>query len=187
MEGSVAEFWEESHAGWNLTFRRLINDWEINSVGELLGFIQETRPDSGTTDTRIWIPDPKEGFSVRVCYNSWIAPSNRQFPRGSIWRSLPPLKIVWCMLGSIEQLLQVWPVLKLPVRGKKLVVAIPHAVIWSIWKSRNNAIFNEDKVAVHKIILLLKGLLFSWRELEWARNFRFESFIFNWDAMIQAL
>ncbi|OVA00197.1 hypothetical protein BVC80_8695g7 [Macleaya cordata] len=52
MEGSVAEFWEESqdNAGWNLTFRRLINDWEIDSVGELLGLIQETRPDPGSAE-----------------------------------------------------------------------------------------------------------------------------------------
>ncbi|OVA09793.1 Reverse transcriptase zinc-binding domain [Macleaya cordata] len=32
-------------------------------------------------------------------------------------------KIVWCMTNTVEQLLQVWPLLKLPARGKKLRLA----------------------------------------------------------------
>ncbi|OVA08022.1 hypothetical protein BVC80_1439g10 [Macleaya cordata] len=55
-------------------------------------------------------------------------------------------RINWCIPATISQVLHLWPKLKLPAKGKKLWFALPHAVIWTIWKTRNTAIFNGGKV-----------------------------------------
>ncbi|OVA18062.1 BTB/POZ-like [Macleaya cordata] len=79
--------------------------------------------------------------------------------------------ISWCIPQSVEQLLFMWPKVKLPAKGRKLWRTIPHAVIWTIWKTRNDVIFKGETRQFDKIILFFKGLIFHWsRSLDWANR-----------------
>ncbi|OVA05142.1 hypothetical protein BVC80_8895g8 [Macleaya cordata] len=70
--------------------------------------------------------------------------------------------ITACAPPTVELLLCSWHRFKLPVKGRKLWQAIPYAVIWTLWKTRNEAVFQNEEVSFPKIILLLKGTLFYW-------------------------
>ncbi|OVA03404.1 Reverse transcriptase zinc-binding domain [Macleaya cordata] len=96
--------------------------------------------------------------------------------------------ISWCIPQSVEQLLFMWPKVKLPAKGRKLWLTIPHAVIWTIWKTRNDVIFKGEIRQFDKIILFFKGLIFHWsRSLDWASRYRFEDFVFSWESLLKSM
>lgn len=62
----VTQLW--SPQGWNLTFRRALNDWEINRVAD---FLQILYAFPGTTvgpDLPNWKLHSKGSFTVKSCY-----------------------------------------------------------------------------------------------------------------------
>uniref|UniRef100_A0A0V0H523 Putative ovule protein n=1 Tax=Solanum chacoense TaxID=4108 RepID=A0A0V0H523_SOLCH len=62
----VAQVW--SPQGWNLIFRRAMNDWEINRVADLLQILNAYPGVIVGYDLPIWKLHSKGSFTVKSCY-----------------------------------------------------------------------------------------------------------------------
>ena len=65
-EASIAETW--TNEGWNIIFRRLLNDWEIESVASLLQRLNDFSGLNTSSDTIRWRHDRDGKFSVGRLY-----------------------------------------------------------------------------------------------------------------------
>jgi len=90
---TVAQVWTPQ--GWDLIFRRALNDWEISRVA---GLLQVLNPFPGVTegpDSPIWKLHNKGSFTVKSCY--WNMNHNRrmrmEWPWKLIWKIKIPLKV----------------------------------------------------------------------------------------------
>ena len=92
-EASIAEIW--TNQGWNIIFRRLLNDWEIESVASLLQRLNDFSGLNTSPDTIRWRHDRDRKFSVGRLYrrNLISQPGNIPGPWKQIWKSNIPTKI----------------------------------------------------------------------------------------------
>ncbi|WMV53982.1 hypothetical protein MTR67_047367 [Solanum verrucosum] len=94
----ISEIW--SQQGWNLVFRRLLNDWEIEGVIELLNMIEGFPSTNLETDSLLWIQHPDGRFSVDIWYK-WVLSvtgGRKTGPWSAVWKSVAPTKVkcfVW--------------------------------------------------------------------------------------------
>ncbi|KAK6796557.1 hypothetical protein RDI58_004258 [Solanum bulbocastanum] len=90
---TVAEVW--SNQGWNLSFRRPFNDWEIQRVVEFYRTLKQFRGGNTAQDCLEW-KDHKQGrFSVKGAYKKFN-PFNSQingWPWKMIWKAKIPYKV----------------------------------------------------------------------------------------------
>lgn len=63
---SVSQIW--SPQGWNLEFRRALNDWEISEIAGLLQLLSSFSGTSNCDDKPIWQLHSKGVFTVKSCY-----------------------------------------------------------------------------------------------------------------------
>ncbi|WMV30347.1 hypothetical protein MTR67_023732 [Solanum verrucosum] len=54
--------------GWDLRFRRRLNDWEINKVAELLITLEQYKDLTPNEDNLFWLPGKQDRFSVGSAY-----------------------------------------------------------------------------------------------------------------------
>ena len=93
---TVEEMWEQNfgQGGWNLRFLRDFNDWELDTVGNLLDVLREYRV-TLEEDSVIW----KEGrdglFRVKKAYSVLASPIVAEFPNSNIWVDRVPTKITF--------------------------------------------------------------------------------------------
>ena len=92
-EASIAETW--TNEGWNIIFRRLLNDWEIESVASLLQRLNDFSGLNTNPDKIRWRHDTDGKFSVgRLIRRNLISqPGNIPGPWKQIWKSNIPTKI----------------------------------------------------------------------------------------------
>ena len=81
-EDRVCDCWIEQ--GWNISFRRMINVWEIERVAALLGTLGGISITTTATDRVLWKLSTDGVFSVKSAYNSGLheMTSGTQYP----WR-----------------------------------------------------------------------------------------------------
>ena len=97
---TVEETWDQNfgQGGWNLRFLRAFNDWELDSVGNLLVELREYRV-TLEEDSVIW----KEGgdglFRVKRAYSVLSSPIVAEFPYSNVWVDRVPSKIAF-LLGK---------------------------------------------------------------------------------------
>ena len=95
---TVEEMWDHNfgQGGWNLRFLRAFNDWELDTVGNLLDVLREHRV-MLEEDSVIW----KEGrdglFRVKIEYSVFASPIVAEFLNSNIWVDRVPTKIAFCM------------------------------------------------------------------------------------------
>ncbi|XP_049372092.1 uncharacterized protein LOC125837001 [Solanum verrucosum] len=93
QRATVAEVW--SNQGWNLSFRRPFNDWEIQRVVEFYRTLEQFRGGNTVQDCLEW-KDHKQGrFSVKGAYKKFN-PFNTQingWPWKMIWKAKIPYKV----------------------------------------------------------------------------------------------
>ncbi|WMV29916.1 hypothetical protein MTR67_023301 [Solanum verrucosum] len=65
-DGTIYDMW--SAQGWNLFFRRLLNDWEIDRVADLLNRIDDFNGTTAEPDTLRWKHNIDGQFSVKRVY-----------------------------------------------------------------------------------------------------------------------
>ncbi|WMV38706.1 hypothetical protein MTR67_032091 [Solanum verrucosum] len=90
---SIAEMW--SQQGWNITLRRLLNDWEVDRVANLLQRLEDFPGLNINPDAIRWKHDRDGEFSVGTMYKRDLAtqPGEIAGPWKQIWKSNTPTKI----------------------------------------------------------------------------------------------
>ncbi|WMV15560.1 hypothetical protein MTR67_008945 [Solanum verrucosum] len=90
---SIAEMW--SQQGWNITLRRLLNDWEVDRVANLLQRLEDFPGLNTNPDAIRWKHDRDGEFSVGRMYKRDLAtqPGEIAGPWKQIWKSNTPTKI----------------------------------------------------------------------------------------------
>ncbi|KAH0709195.1 hypothetical protein KY284_010622 [Solanum tuberosum] len=90
---TVAQVW--SPQGWDLIFRRALNDWEVDRVAGLLHTLNAFPGVTESPDTPIWKMHKKGIVSVKSCY--WSLNSNQamemEWPWKLIWKIKVPHKV----------------------------------------------------------------------------------------------
>ncbi|KAK1300587.1 hypothetical protein QJS10_CPB13g01304 [Acorus calamus] len=97
-EGCLNLFWpsDSRNGQWDIRLRRQPNSVESQALQELARELSSMTQNMGQTDRVVWRPCPKEGFTVRSCYNWWrrglpcnVATSTKH---KEIWRTHVPTK-----------------------------------------------------------------------------------------------
>ena len=88
----MAEVW--SIHGWNIVFRRHLNDWEIGRVAELFHFLNGLNGLSANKDS-IWKHSRDGRLSVNKLYIKEVKehPGGKLGPWKQIWRNKVPTKV----------------------------------------------------------------------------------------------
>jgi hypothetical protein len=90
---------------WNISFIRLIHDWEVDTLASFYSLLYSFRSRRGGEDKLWWTPSHKGIFDIRSFYKTIAFKDNPSFPWKSIWRTKAPSKVaffVWsASLGKI--------------------------------------------------------------------------------------
>jgi hypothetical protein len=78
---------------WNVSFTRLVQDWELASVADFLDVIYSVAPTQGDIDIICWKPSSLKIFYVNSFYKSLLSPVHRYYPWKSVWKPLAPSKV----------------------------------------------------------------------------------------------
>ena len=97
----VSEVWYSSlgQGGWNLSFARDFNDWELDQIGDMLNLLRDFRT-SPEEDSVRWKGEGIGVFGVKGAYKMLIGSSACAFPNRRIWMDKVPTKVFFC-LGSL--------------------------------------------------------------------------------------
>ncbi|WMV26208.1 hypothetical protein MTR67_019593 [Solanum verrucosum] len=107
-EARVCECWTTQ--GWDLSFRSLLNDWEVDRVASFLGKLGGTNLVTNAPDRVIWKHNKDGKFTVNSAYKKGIQVGVRGYHHHwkSIWRGLIPTKVK-CFT---------WPLFSYRISGK---------------------------------------------------------------------
>ncbi|OVA08174.1 hypothetical protein BVC80_1721g34 [Macleaya cordata] len=98
---------------------------------------------------------------------------------------LSALLAFWVFPGSVEACLIKWESPNKKPKAKVLWTIMFFAVTWSIWKERNNGVFNGEEEKLEKIIANIKALEFSWvSPNRLFAGVRCQEFMFFWDSLL---
>lgn len=90
-EGYIADF--NSNSGWNITFRRNLNDWELDSFCQLLQQLNTCSVDQNNADRLIWINSKDKLFSANNCYKMLLQKNSQGISNWHwevIWKTKAP-------------------------------------------------------------------------------------------------
>lgn len=92
-DAMVNEVWSEQ--GWNLSFRRLLNDWEIGRVAEMIQTLDDFKGTSLEEDAMIWKYNQDWILSVNRLYKRKVKelPGEISGPWRKIWKNKVPTKV----------------------------------------------------------------------------------------------
>ncbi|WMV27001.1 hypothetical protein MTR67_020386 [Solanum verrucosum] len=92
-EATIREM--RDNQGWDLRFRRHLNDWEVNRIVELLNILEQCKDLNTNEDNLFWNPDKQGKFSVGLAYRSSQRPGTHigGWPWKMIWKVKIPFKI----------------------------------------------------------------------------------------------
>ncbi|WMV55620.1 hypothetical protein MTR67_049005 [Solanum verrucosum] len=92
-EATIREM--RDNQGWDLRFRRHLNDWEVNKIVELLNILGQCKDLNTNEDSLFWNPDEQGRFSVGPAYRSSQRPGTHigGWPWKMIWKVKIPFKI----------------------------------------------------------------------------------------------
>ena len=93
-EATVQEVW--SIHGWNLTYRMMIQDWEVDRLAEFYGTLDHFRGLEEGEDTLRWIHHSKGVCTVSTAYKdlNQMGTQLRFLPWKLIWKVKIPYKVV---------------------------------------------------------------------------------------------
>ena len=202
----AADLWnrESGEGGWNPTFPRSFNDWEMEEVDRFLQILCRKQINPLMEDKILFKGSRNDGFSVKIMYRVLDCSPQVEFPSRSIWNPvIPPrlgffaweaswgrvltldqlqrrgkalanrcflceeedinhlllhckkakmlwdlvLSIVgtsWVFPNSVFQMLLAWQGAPVGNKRKKIWMATPVCLFWTVWHKRNLMVF-EDK------------------------------------------
>ena len=90
---------------WEVTFTRLVQDWEIESTSSFLELLYSINIKRYMKDKMCWKPSRSKGFQVKSFYTQLTSNGLGSFPWKSIWKAKVPPRVaffVWtAALGKI--------------------------------------------------------------------------------------
>ena len=92
-DSKIQEVW--SPQGWNLLFRRFLNDWEIEWVTDMLALIGDLPGTNLETDKLLWRHHTDGQFFVNRMHKRDLATiaGKKSGPWSAIWKSVTPTKV----------------------------------------------------------------------------------------------
>ena len=97
---------------WNVSFTRLVQDWELESVAEFLNVIYTVVLTQGVLDTICWKHASQKEFSVNSFYQCLLSPTHRDYPWKSVWKPRVPSIVnffIWTApLGKVLTIDNLW-------------------------------------------------------------------------------
>lgn len=92
-DARINEVW--SLQGWNLSFRRLLNDWEIGRAAGLVQLLNDFKGTNLEDDSIRWRHNSDGKFSVSRLYRRkvQVLPGRISGPWGKIWKNNVPVKV----------------------------------------------------------------------------------------------
>ncbi|KAG5616405.1 hypothetical protein H5410_016229 [Solanum commersonii] len=54
--------------GWNLSFRRMLNDWEVERLTDFYNTLEQFKDYSTRVDSLVWLKDKQGRFFVKSAY-----------------------------------------------------------------------------------------------------------------------
>ncbi|XP_028053947.1 uncharacterized protein LOC114258241 [Camellia sinensis] len=135
----------------------------------------------GVLDGLRWNADKSGVFTVASAYK-WNEVSSGVFAKlgAFIWKNVAPPKmqffgcwriwsnvinwwgVSWMLSGSVSRLLQWWDGYSFNKKEKVIWKIIPLAVLWSIWRQRNELIFSGTHVDLERLRELIKIRIALW-------------------------
>lgn len=64
QNSTIEMFWGE--LGWNLSFRRALNDWEIDKLASFYGTLEQFKGTSSEADCLIWLRSKQNKFTLKA-------------------------------------------------------------------------------------------------------------------------
>jgi len=93
QQATVAELWNDQ--GWNLHFRRNLNDWEMCRITEFLVTLAQFSNLSEEEDSLVWNVGSKGCFTVNSAYEdlNTVGIEEVEWPWKMIWKTKIPYKV----------------------------------------------------------------------------------------------
>ena len=93
---TVEEMWDHNfgQGGWNLSFLKDFNEWELDMVEDLLHVLRGHRP-SLEEDSVSWKGGRNDQFRVKEAYSLLANPIDTVFPKSCIWVDRVPTKVAF--------------------------------------------------------------------------------------------
>ena len=218
-EAWVADLWVHSSegGGWNPSFSRPLNDWEIEIVECFLSRIQDKVVVEEREDEVFWAVTKNGSFSVKslisileevrvstfptsIVWDAWVPPKVGFFCLGGnlgkvltldqlqrrgwslasrwslcyareesidhillhcgkarlLWELLFSLfRMCWVIQASVRETLLGWQGSFIGRKRKKVWSAAPLSLFWTIWKERNRRSFENMKLSVQRLKVLV--------------------------------
>ncbi|KAF5180014.1 hypothetical protein FRX31_030405 [Thalictrum thalictroides] len=126
-----------------------------------------------------WIGATNKCFSVRAFYDLlWFEVLK---PRSGCYTLI-------LTSDSVEELLIAWPKAIGLHLGKRVWELLPYAVIWTLWRIRNDRIFKEKMVSMERMVVEVKTTLWYWVG-NWPgrRSYCFQDMFLCWFELLNGL
>ncbi|RVW92430.1 hypothetical protein CK203_042701 [Vitis vinifera] len=106
---TIEEMWDQNsgQGGWNLNFLRDFNDWELDTVGDLLHMLRGHRP-SLEEDSILWRQGRNGQFRVKEAYSLLTNSNDTGFPSSSIWVARVPTKVAFFAWEAMWGMCLLW-------------------------------------------------------------------------------
>ncbi|KAF5191236.1 hypothetical protein FRX31_019183 [Thalictrum thalictroides] len=111
---------------------------------------------------------------------------------GSIWEDvLSPLRSHGLSMSNfitVEALLNAWPRARGTEFGLKVGKLAPYAVIWSVWRARNDSIFRNRTRTAEQVRKEVMAFLWNWMANDDQRgDHHFRELLLDWVSLIQGI
>ncbi|KAF5203824.1 Reverse transcriptase zinc-binding domain [Thalictrum thalictroides] len=90
--------------------------------------------------------------------------------------------------GETKIWLQGWPKLNSNRWGTTVWKLTPYAVLWAVWKSRNEVIFNDKSFSAERVVMRAKAYIWYWcLGKEVRRGHHFSELLHNWVSVVKGV
>jgi hypothetical protein len=70
--------------------------------------------------------------------------------------------VLWVMPKTVRELIEGWHVVK--HHQIRIWTAVPHCIMWSLWRERNSRIFEDRELSIKDLKLFFFRTLFEWMQ-----------------------
>ncbi|XP_039064617.1 uncharacterized protein LOC120209770 [Hibiscus syriacus] len=164
------EFRVNNGAGWvwDIQMRRNLADWEVEQLLQLISMLNNISISPCEEDCWIWSENGEGCFSVKSCINIFLDQDGSQ-QKMEIWE-----RHIWAGIAPPRVETFVWQVAHQRVAVKEELLkrgvvgiddplcSLCGALMWSVWKCRNEVIFHKVKLDVVRLFFIVRFIIASW-------------------------